>query len=493
MYPWLPELHAAGIHSLKIEGRMRSPEYVRALVDIYADAIDRFVANPHEYDRRLPDPWFEEHRFRDLAPAYAFGNPGLQYLNTRWEGTGKFYSTGKVFSVAALERPVRETRREVIAERLERLPASFPDSVELVVRVDSADQARSALSKGADRVLFSMEAFRPRQVISPHELEALRSEYPGAHFGIVLPRMLDDAAMQSWETRLGAWLGLVDEVMVGFAGAGAWVRRLIRHMPEGGKVPLVTGDAALNVFNAAALKLRAGEGLDAICLSPELPLFDLADMLAELSAGERTPAHVEVIVGGRVSAMYIDLDLFQIPLDGEPWGKDPAEASKSEELSIPGQESMLAEPAREKPELPAIAWGIHTAGPDPSLEQLGLEDERGQLHPVLKDADGRCHLLTARLLDLRGLGHSLAHGGISRFRLDLCAEPIETIEALTSAWRSELDAIMKWKQQSHTPGAVEPHSTGLTENNPPSILQALQYKGQEYHLPGTLGALEFDR
>src|SRR5207244_3196225 len=37
----LPELIAAGVRSLKIEGRLKSPEYVANITRIYREAIDR--------------------------------------------------------------------------------------------------------------------------------------------------------------------------------------------------------------------------------------------------------------------------------------------------------------------------------------------------------------------------------------------------------------------------------------------------------------------
>ena len=41
----LDELVAAGVSSLKIEGRMKSPEYVFAVVSVYREALDAVLAN----------------------------------------------------------------------------------------------------------------------------------------------------------------------------------------------------------------------------------------------------------------------------------------------------------------------------------------------------------------------------------------------------------------------------------------------------------------
>lgn len=45
----LPQLIEAGIASLKIEGRMKSPEYVAGVTRIYRKYIDLYFENPEEY------------------------------------------------------------------------------------------------------------------------------------------------------------------------------------------------------------------------------------------------------------------------------------------------------------------------------------------------------------------------------------------------------------------------------------------------------------
>ena len=40
----LPEILEAGVHSLKIEGRMKKPEYTAGVVEIYRKYLDRYLA-----------------------------------------------------------------------------------------------------------------------------------------------------------------------------------------------------------------------------------------------------------------------------------------------------------------------------------------------------------------------------------------------------------------------------------------------------------------
>ncbi|MCL2913673.1 U32 family peptidase [Shewanella corallii] len=48
----LPELHQAGIASLKIEGRQRSPAYVEQVTRVWRQAIDTLLNNPQEFNVR---------------------------------------------------------------------------------------------------------------------------------------------------------------------------------------------------------------------------------------------------------------------------------------------------------------------------------------------------------------------------------------------------------------------------------------------------------
>ncbi|MCL1960884.1 MAG: U32 family peptidase [Desulfovibrionaceae bacterium] len=48
----LPQLMKIGVRAIKIEGRQRSPAYVGQVTQVWRDAIDQCVANPHRYTPR---------------------------------------------------------------------------------------------------------------------------------------------------------------------------------------------------------------------------------------------------------------------------------------------------------------------------------------------------------------------------------------------------------------------------------------------------------
>ena len=80
----LPELQRAGVASLKIEGRMKRPEYVATVVDVYRRALDRLAAGG-EY--QVPEADLDSLRQifnRDFTTAYLPGKkPGREMMSDR--------------------------------------------------------------------------------------------------------------------------------------------------------------------------------------------------------------------------------------------------------------------------------------------------------------------------------------------------------------------------------------------------------------------------
>ena len=80
MLEYLPELLAAGISSLKIEGRMKRPEYVATVVHHYRQAIDAYY-NHQRFDRKLARQELLQIFNRDFTTGYYFNNPGAELMS----------------------------------------------------------------------------------------------------------------------------------------------------------------------------------------------------------------------------------------------------------------------------------------------------------------------------------------------------------------------------------------------------------------------------
>ncbi len=75
----LPELIDAGIDSFKIEGRMKSPYYVAAIVKAYREALDKYWDDPegYEFDQKLMDNLLKVSH-RRYHTGFYFGKSGEQ-------------------------------------------------------------------------------------------------------------------------------------------------------------------------------------------------------------------------------------------------------------------------------------------------------------------------------------------------------------------------------------------------------------------------------
>ena len=76
----LPDLIQAGVTSLKIEGRMKRPEYVATVVRQYRDAIDAYY-NRTTFDKKLADKKLLQIFNRDFTTGYYYGNQGADLMS----------------------------------------------------------------------------------------------------------------------------------------------------------------------------------------------------------------------------------------------------------------------------------------------------------------------------------------------------------------------------------------------------------------------------
>lgn len=292
LYQHIPDLILSGVNSYKIEGRMRGADYLIDLINLYGEAIDRFLADPISYqtDSKKVE-YLEENRVRDLSTAYAFGKPGQN--NIALDGKRE----PRVFS-RPLEEPVIKARRvEKVAEHFqELLPVEKVSEKrpELRVTVDTKASAKAALAAGVDSLYLSGEVFEPNQAFSQadlFEITALAKESQTAVY-YVLPRMVN----QNQFRLLDAFVTQLPNA--GITGLVASNLGEIRHY---GKMNLkMRGDYGLNVYNHLSGKFYQSQGLESVTLSIEAPVSIVA------TTPKQMPLATELIVQGAPTLMYME-------------------------------------------------------------------------------------------------------------------------------------------------------------------------------------------
>ncbi|MGE5550210.1 MAG: DUF3656 domain-containing U32 family peptidase [Bacteroidota bacterium] len=114
LLPHLSVLRAAGVHALKIEGRMKRPEYVGTVVRVYRQALDRLRSAPESFAPRRDELRDLEQIFnRGFTPGFFLGDQGLAYQSCR-RPNNRGLPVGRVVAVD----PARGTLDLALSERL---------------------------------------------------------------------------------------------------------------------------------------------------------------------------------------------------------------------------------------------------------------------------------------------------------------------------------------------------------------------------------------
>lgn len=295
MYENIPELIEACVTSFKVEGRMRDTDFIVNLVNTYGEAIDRYIEDPLSFNRKKNANELFEHRKRDFTTAYAFNKPGLNFINTRYEGTGKFYSTGKVFSTPTEEPEITDNALSELRDELNSYSSKLTNKNNLSVKVNNYDQAMLCVELGVDRIYLPCEVLLPDNFITLEQLTELTKLKKTTKIYLDLPQMMNELQFDMVDHYLNKNGHLFDGLLVSNLGA---VKKY------GHKYPLIT-NYNLNIYNEKASKFYRNLGVNEITVALEIKRNELPKFIS-LS---ETP--LELIVHGPLRVMYLDHNLYE--------------------------------------------------------------------------------------------------------------------------------------------------------------------------------------
>ncbi|MFF2019121.1 peptidase U32 family protein [Paenibacillus sp. NPDC058177] len=405
MYEHIPELIESGITSFKIEGRMRDKEFMVTLVNSYGDAIDRYIDDPVGFERTVDSKLLYQNRKRDFSTAYAFGKPGLSNINRRYEGTGKFYSTGKVFSTPTAERELSQERVTLLRERMAQAGQKRHSKPELAVRVNNMEQARMVLAQGVDILHLPGDVFEPDRPFTKRDIQELGTLKGDTKIYLGMPRMMTELHFDQYDQLLNGERLPIDGLLVTNLGA-------IRRYKTTG-YPMI-GDSNLNVYNHLSAGFYAGYGLNKLTVSPEMTLEHFTTFAA------RCEQPLEVVVHGTPALMYMDHDLYE--------------------------NTEVMEPIAQEDNLYV------------SNEVLVLKTDKGE-NPVYRDQHGRCHLLFAKELCYLPMLQEMSGLGIASFRIEGATYTVEQLRDIIISYQH---AIQGLNQNDELLGGLKPVYAGYT-------------------------------
>lgn len=387
MYENIPELIEAGVVSFKIEGRMRDAKYLVDLINYYSDAIDRYIEDPISYNRKKDALALYNSRKRDFSTGYAFGNPGLSYINERYEGTGKFYSTGKVFSNPVNEFDITEDRIKEINEMLEN-ENNNNKKVELSVKVNSYEAAMLAIEEGVDKVYLSGDVFEPKKPFTKTEILEITKNKKNSKIYLCLPKMMFESDFSKYNHLLrNSDLG-IDGIVVTNLGAINKFKDLNLEL---------IGDSSLNIYNKISSEFYREEGLSTGTLSCESPVSNTKDILLN----SKLP--IEIIAQGSPTVMYMSLDIYE--------NTNVLEAEDNINRKYNAEGVLL------------------------------LVDDKGNEHPVYRDNSGNNHMLLTKELCYLPILKSLSDLGAKCFRIEGCHYNNETLRTVIKSYKKAIDNL----------------------------------------------------
>lgn len=273
----IPELIDAGVSSLKIEGRMKGPEYVGAVTAVYRRLLDeRRAATAEETDYLAGI--FSRSGFTD---AYFCGRTGHDMLGTRTEADKKRTAAAP----AGPARPERTLPPVTVPERQHGEAEYSPKKPQgKPVRRRTAYMHRADQLTAAARKYFDL-CFLPLGVIADGK-PIRRTD--GCFIGAALPPVIFDSELPEVRRMLAAAreCGICD-LLVGNVGHLALAREFGMR---------AHGDFRLNICNRESAAAYEEMGFEDMILSPELTLPRMRDI------GGRTLG----IVYGRVPLMITE-------------------------------------------------------------------------------------------------------------------------------------------------------------------------------------------
>lgn len=283
MLPHIPALVQNGVAALKIEGRMRTAEFLAPVVALYRKAVDAYFADPASYATNAGDmSQLFSQRVREMTTAHMFANPGGEGVDTTGRREPRF------FSHASPAPPLTVGRDEA--------PRGGLKCPELIVHVSTAGAAEAATKAGANAVYFCGEGFCLHGGAPAAEAIgdfARKAAQDGIRTGVMMPHVCDERDMIEWKQRLHQLIGL-GNITIGVSTLGGL------QMARDHRCRDILTDYPLNTANSVAADELSTLGARRVTASVELTF----QQLSRFAKAARMP--IEVIGQGPVCGMLLE-------------------------------------------------------------------------------------------------------------------------------------------------------------------------------------------
>lgn len=282
MLPHVDKLIEAGVNSLKIEGRRKKIEDTLDLINTYGQAVAEYKQNNYQGSNYVG---VMDHMYpRSTSSAFALGNPGLDYINSKNEGNPDAL---KIFSKKGRELTV--SRRKV--ENAKQVLSNGEGQTQISLKVDNLIDANYGLEKAVDNLYISIEAFN--QVMSIEQIQEVINKKAKTKIYLSMPIMQSPASKQIEDLYMTTLTGL-DGVEVSDYG------QLKKYRDNYDIKTTFT----FNVMNRESAQLLAKAGANSIMPSIEAT----PKQLESLKTNDFV--NLDIFAFGRLTTMYSDLNFY---------------------------------------------------------------------------------------------------------------------------------------------------------------------------------------
>ncbi len=282
MLPHVDKLIEAGVNSLKIEGRRKKVEDTLDLINTYGETVAKYKQNEYNGEEYVG---VMDHMYpRSTSPAFALGNPGLEYINSKNEGNP---DAVRIFSKKGKELTTTEHKISNASKVL----SDGDGNTTISVKVDNVADANIALEAGVENLYLSIEAFGT--VMSVEEIQNIIDRKGNTKIYLAMPIMQSPASKVIEDEYMAALTNL-DGVEVSDYG------QLQKYKDN---YDVKTG-FTFNIMNreSAELLYRAGANSFMPSIEAKPKELDSLKSIAEFKA--------DIFTFGRLTTMYSDLNFY---------------------------------------------------------------------------------------------------------------------------------------------------------------------------------------
>lgn len=380
LFQHIPALIQNGIISIKIEGRMRTAEFITEMVRIYRRALDEYWQDPVHYATNAAEmDNLLNSRVREFTTALAFTNSGLPGVDPSGLREPRF------FSYAAPEPILSEEQNDEITA----VPESLP---ELIIHVSDKSSAEAALNNGVDAVYLNSQGY----IHHSGKMDDLwikeftiGAASKGARVALMMPYVTDERDITEWKDWLAKFRG-ARNLAIGISNLGSL--SMVRNL--GFKE--IIADFPLNICNSISTDELSTLGANRVTASVELSMDDLLDFV------DRCRLPVDLIAQGPLLAMLMEHCVIASSSGASPKDICPMHCRK---------------------------------------DRFAMQDIEGQSFPLVCDRRCRNHLFTSTDICVLPRMHLLVQTKISGIRVEAQLDSAETVRRIVAIYRNALDSL----------------------------------------------------